>query len=78
MLQRLYVCVGGDTLCFFGVFLFLFFFFCFVFMSREKQLKVGSWCFQCIIILLIYFLNCPLALFYMEISKFQLKVQSYS
>ena len=33
-------------------------------------LKVGSFSFECIIILLIYFINCQKALFYKEMSNF--------
>ena len=37
----------------------------------DLLLKVGSWSFEGILVLLIYFLNCRKAPFYEEISKFQ-------
>ena len=39
-------------------------------MLLNQLLKVGSLSYESIIILLIYFLNCRKALFYIEMSKF--------
>lgn len=39
--------------------------------NKSVFLKVCSCCFECIMILLIYFLNCRKALFYRELSQFQ-------
>ena len=44
---------------------------CHLLQFLSGTLKVGSLCFECNIILLIYFLKCRKALFTREIIKFQ-------